>query len=156
MIRQVLNIDKYQCHINNLSLGSLNERLDGVAVNNEAYGEIKCENDTKRTAYLDNLKNLVREVGKQRHGKLLTHYSLSWYWGQCDGSNENFTWENSTQDTNHHMIDMFDSIDVQVSFFRKMLKIASRLMTVSVSVNYTTVILMRVNFKISSSIKTIY
>ena len=97
--------------------GSQIERLDGVATNNEAYAGIKCAVDTKRTAYLDNLQNIVKEAGNQTYGKLLTHYSVSWNWGQCNGGKNMITWNGKTQDANHHMIDIFDSIDVQVKIF---------------------------------------
>ena len=83
-----------------------------MAVNNEAYSSIKCKDDVTRIRYLDNLKNVVIEARNQTKGKLLTHYSVSWNWGQC--GNGRLTWNNRTQNVINHMIDIFDSIDVQV------------------------------------------
>lgn len=103
----------YGVHL--VTSGSQSEKLDGVATNNEKYAEIKCADDVTRVRYLDNLKNIVTEARKQRQGTLLTHYSVSWHWGKCTGGNNMITWNHKTQNASLHMIDIFDSIDVQVS-----------------------------------------
>ena len=102
--------------INYPFLGSPYERLDGVATKNDAYNIIKCSNDETRTRYLENLRNIILEAGKQGNGKLLAHYSVGWDWGLCNGSINNVTWNGRTQSVNHHMIDIFDSIDIQVQY----------------------------------------
>lgn len=94
------------------------EKFDGVAVNNEAYAAIKCSSDlNQRTTYLDRLQEIHDGAQKQRHGRLLTHFSVSWHWGQCNGQSQPFLWRGKTSDASHHMIDIFDSIDVQVNWF---------------------------------------
>lgn len=93
------------------------EKFDGVAVNNEAYAAIKCSSDlNQRTTYLDRLQEIHDGAQKQRHGRLLTHFSVSWHWGQCNGQSQPFLWRGKTSDASHHMIDIFDSIDVQVGY----------------------------------------
>ena len=84
--------------------------MDGVAVNNEAYSGIKCDEDSVRIDHLEKLKNITTEAGDQ----LLTHFSIGWHWGKCDGALDNFTWNGKTQDANRHMIDLFDTTDIQV------------------------------------------
>ena len=96
---------------------SSNEKFDGVAVNNEAYGGIKCSDILERTTYLDNLQKIVDEADKQIQGKLLTHYSIGWHWGICDDINfvpDLFPWNGKNASANIHMIDIFDDVDVQV------------------------------------------
>lgn len=51
---------------------------------------------------------------KQSKGQLLTHYSVSWHWGRCGDTQKMMTFNGKTQDAVHHMIDIFDSVDVQV------------------------------------------
>lgn len=107
---------KYIVHYNDVCAANSDERFDGVATNNEAYAQIKCGDMTARLTYLDNLQKIVTEARKQTHGTLLTHYSVSWHWGQCNGSPSMMTWNGKTSDVSHHMIDIFDSIDVQVGY----------------------------------------
>ncbi|XP_053382880.1 uncharacterized protein LOC123540279 isoform X2 [Mercenaria mercenaria] len=107
---------KYIVYYNDFCAESSVERFDGVAVNNEAYAGIKCGDLSDRLLYLDNLQKIVTEARKQVNGILLTHFSVGWHWGQCDGSASLMTWNGTTSDVNHHMIDIFDSIDVQVGY----------------------------------------
>ena len=93
---------------------SSNEKFDGVAVNNEAYGGIKCSDILERTTYLDNLQKIVDEADKQKQGKLLTHYSIGWHWGICDDTPDLFLWNGKNGSANIHMIDIFDDVVVQV------------------------------------------
>ena len=91
------------------------EKFDGVAVNNEAYGSIKCSsNIAKRKKYLDNLKKTVEEARKQKNGKLLTHYSMAWHW---DCNELRLKWNGKDASANIHMIDIFDSFDIQVCIY---------------------------------------
>ncbi|XP_053382879.1 uncharacterized protein LOC123540278 [Mercenaria mercenaria] len=110
------NLVKYIVHYNDVCATSKNERFDGVATNNEAYAGIKCGNINERLKYLDNLEKIVTEARKQVKGTLLTHYSVSWHWGRCHGKMSNMTWKGKTTDVSRHMIDIFDSIDVQVGY----------------------------------------
>lgn len=101
----------------NDNCAAANERFDGVAVNNEAYAPIKCQDgDTEQLKYLANLKAIKTEALKQQNGRLLTHYSVSWHWGRCGGTQKMMTFDGKTQDAVHHMMDIFDSIDVQVGY----------------------------------------
>ncbi|XP_041373472.1 uncharacterized protein LOC121386588 [Gigantopelta aegis] len=96
--------------------GSDGERFDGVAANNEAYAHIKNADVATRVAYLDKLDAIAVNAATQQQGQLVTHYSMSWHWGiRSDGQND-FTWRGKTQDATRHMIDIFDSTDVQVAF----------------------------------------
>ena len=90
--------------------------FDGVAVIYNGYAAIKCSNGTARTAFLDNLSNIVTIIRStsQDSGKLSSHYSVGWDWGQCNGSSIDIIWNNKTQNVYHHVIDMFDSVDIQV------------------------------------------
>ncbi|XP_062612670.1 uncharacterized protein LOC134274400 [Saccostrea cucullata] len=93
------------------------EKFDGVAVNNEAYASIKCSHDIdQRRTFLDHLQEIHDEAQKQQDGNLLTHFSVSWHWGRCGGHSQPFLWRGKTMDASHHMIDIFDSIDVQVGY----------------------------------------
>lgn len=102
------NMNIYGCE------GNKKERFDGVAVNNEKYGTIKCDDLYTRQGYLNNLQQITIEAAKQINGRLRTHYSMGWHWGRCGGTADPFIWNGSIKPANHHMIDIFDSIDVQV------------------------------------------
>lgn len=94
-----------------------NEKFDGVAVNNEAYASIKCHSgQSEQTKYLQNLNMIKTEAMKQVHGHLLTHYSVSWHWGRCGSTQKLITYNGKTQVAVRHMIDIFDSLDVQVGY----------------------------------------
>lgn len=90
-------------------------RFDGVAVNNEAWGGIKCTSPTAELAYLDDLQSVADAADLQVTGDLATHYSIGWHWGQCDGTDTDILWSGKSQPATHHMIDIFDSVDVQVA-----------------------------------------
>lgn len=57
------------------------------------------------------------EAMKQVHGHLLTHYSVSWHWGRCGSTQKLITYNGKTQVAVRHMIDIFDSLDVQVKLY---------------------------------------
>ncbi|CAC5397491.1 unnamed protein product [Mytilus coruscus] len=93
---------------------SADEKFDGVAVNNEAYASLKCHSgQSEQIRYLQNLNMMKTEAMKQVHGHLLTHYSVSWHWGRCGSTQKLITYNGKTQDAVRHMVDIFDSIDVQ-------------------------------------------
>lgn len=95
-------------------LVSHSERFDGVATNNEAFSTIKTGSTATKVQYLDNLQKVKDETMKQINGHLYAHYSVSWNWGHHHG-NDNITWRGKGNDVVRHMIDIFDSIDVQVT-----------------------------------------
>lgn len=57
------------------------------------------------------------EAMKQVHDHLLTHDSVSWHWGRCGSTRKLITYNGKTQDAVIHMIDIFDSIDVQEKLY---------------------------------------
>ncbi|CAM9310176.1 unnamed protein product, partial [Heterosigma akashiwo] len=108
---------KYVVWYNDVCALDSSERFDGVAINNEAWTYNKCKDDPEwETTYLDNLKNIKTEAEKQTIGTLLTHFSVGWNWGQCNHENVEMTWNGVAQKPTRHMIDIFDSIDIQVAF----------------------------------------
>ena len=90
------------------------DRFDGVAVSNNAYAGIKCADDATRTSYLDKLNVIQNEAQKQTSGKLLTHFSISWHWGLCSDADSMIDWKGTHATATQHMIDIFDSVDIQV------------------------------------------
>lgn len=85
------------------------EKIDGVAVNNEDYPRGTAE---EKIAFLTNLSKIATNAGAE----LKTHFSVSWNW---------FWWEprnlalgGTTKNSLQHMIDMFDSIDIQTAYIR--------------------------------------
>lgn len=98
-----------------LTIGSNAEKFDGVAVNNEAYNKVKSSEDVSIvTLYLDRLQEVHLQARKQVRDRLLTHYSIGWHWGRRNGETQIIPWRGKSVDVLHHMIDIFDSIDVQV------------------------------------------
>ncbi|XP_055996266.1 uncharacterized protein LOC125645608 isoform X3 [Ostrea edulis] len=92
------------------------EKFDGVAVNNEAYNKVKSSGDVSIvTLYLDRLQEVHLQARKQVRDRLLTHYSIGWHWGRRNGETQIIPWRGKSVDVLHHMIDIFDSIDVQVA-----------------------------------------
>lgn len=91
------------------------QRFDGVAVNNEAWNDVKCTTSIAEEAYLDDLQAIADAAALQTSGPLATHYSIGWKWSYCDGSEVDVDWDGTVQPVTHHMIDIFDSVDVQVA-----------------------------------------
>ena len=87
---------------------SQQEKLDGVAVNNEDFPREGTE--TEKIAFLDSLSNVARNAGAE----LQTHFSLSWNWFASEPRNVEFN--GTTKNVVQHMIDMFDSTDMQTAF----------------------------------------
>ncbi|CAH1246280.1 Hypp7694 [Branchiostoma lanceolatum] len=94
------------------------ERFVGVATNNEAFTHVKCGTPLEKVNYLQNLDNIRAEARKQTTGHLKVHYSMSWHWGRaCDHVTDNVVlWNGKDQKITRHMIDIFDSVDVQVAY----------------------------------------
>jgi len=82
------------------------EKLDGVAVNNEDFA--KHGSEEVKVDYLKNLANIAENAGSE----LKTHYSVSWNWFTAG----NVTFNGKTQNVLMHMIDIFDSIDMQTAY----------------------------------------
>jgi hypothetical protein len=92
------------------------ERFDGVAINNEAWKDIECTGSpAAEQAYLDDLQAIVDLAQTPLTGPLATHYSIGWHWSDCSGVETPVTWNGVTKPPTHHMIDVFDSVDVQVA-----------------------------------------
>ncbi|XP_078594259.1 uncharacterized protein LOC144872022 [Branchiostoma floridae x Branchiostoma japonicum] len=108
---------KYVVWYNDVCAGD-QEKFVGVAVNNEAFNEIRCGTPMEKAAYLQNLDNIRTEASKQANGYLKAHYSMAWSWGYtCEnGSDINVMWNGTDKKVTRHMIDIFDSVDVQVAF----------------------------------------
>lgn len=100
----------YVVWYNDVCAAAANERFDGVAVNNEAWNDVKCTAPAAEEGYLDDLQAIADAAGS-----LPTHYSIGWKWSYCDGVEVDVDWDGSTQPATHHMIDIFDSVDVQVA-----------------------------------------
>ncbi|KAL4218440.1 hypothetical protein ACF0H5_023175 [Mactra antiquata] len=122
---------KYIVYYNDNCASSATERFDGIATNNEAYTPIKCGDMATRLQYLTDLATIVTEAQKQVNGVLLTHFSISWHWGICDSTPDMMTWNGKSADANTHMIDIFDSVDVQVGYIT-ISAIADRMVTAGI------------------------
>jgi hypothetical protein len=58
---------------NDTCAGAPNARFDGVAVNNERWGDIKCSGLAAQQDYLDNLQAVADAADLQINGDLATH-----------------------------------------------------------------------------------
>lgn len=96
--------------------------FDGVAINNEWFSKVRnCEdsnNEEKQLTFLDNL-----ELAKTNAAPLPVHFSLGWSWGWCSNDNKEkliIQWSNDgingkRKTAIKHMMDIVDSVDVQVA-----------------------------------------
>ena len=75
---------KYVVWYNDTCADNVYERFDGIAVNNEAWNDVKCTTPAAEQAYLDDLQVIVDEAALQVTGTLATHYSIGWRWSFCD------------------------------------------------------------------------
>jgi hypothetical protein len=107
---------KFVVWYNDTCAMSASERFDGVAVNNEAWNDVKCTSLAAEGAYLDDLQAIADEGALQISAPLLTHYSIGWRWSFCDSSEVTIGWDGTVQPATYHMIDIFDSVDAQVAF----------------------------------------
>ncbi len=105
----------YVVWYNDTCAGGANARFDGIAVNNEAWSSIKCTTPPAEQAYLDDLQAVVDAADLQVTGTLETHYSIGWHWGQCGGVDTDVDWNGTMKPATHHMIDIFDTVDVQIA-----------------------------------------
>ena len=106
---------KYVVWYNDTCATTPSERFDGVAVNNEAWNDVKCTTSFAEQDYLDDLQTIADEAALQINGTLATHYSIGWKWSFCDSVEVTVDWDGTDQPVTHHMIDIFDSVDVQVA-----------------------------------------
>ncbi|RLE22095.1 MAG: hypothetical protein DRJ50_08200, partial [Actinobacteria bacterium] len=119
---------KYVVWYNDVCAADAYERFDGVAVNNEAWSDVKCTSVVAEQDYLDNLQVIADEAALQVSAPLATHYSIGWKWSFCDSSEVTVDWDGTVQPATYHMIDIFDSIDVQVAYVNPV-TVASRAVT---------------------------
>jgi len=90
------------------------QQFDGVAVNNEAF--VKCCDDScdddHAVQFLRNMKETKRNAFP-----LPFHFSISWHWGECSPDRPfKITLDGVTKSATEHMIDIVDSVDVQVAW----------------------------------------
>lgn len=102
----------------NVNCGTPTGKFDGVSVNNEYFTSIKdctAENEAAQLKVLDDLK-----ATKDKASPLPLHFSVSWNWDCCSCSSSSYsrrelTWNGSTKSAVEHMIDIVDSVDIQVA-----------------------------------------
>lgn len=94
--------------------------FDGVSVNNEYFSQVRsCDDPIKETAQLKFLTDLSTTAANSY--PLPLHFSVSWNWECCDCSSasyvpRNLEWGGETKTALAHMIDIVDSVDVQVAY----------------------------------------
>eukprot|EP00542_Grammatophora_oceanica_P013494 CAMPEP_0194043578 /NCGR_PEP_ID=MMETSP0009_2-20130614/15177_1 /TAXON_ID=210454 /ORGANISM="Grammatophora oceanica, Strain CCMP 410" /LENGTH=369 /DNA_ID=CAMNT_0038687829 /DNA_START=210 /DNA_END=1316 /DNA_ORIENTATION=+ len=94
--------------------------FDGVAVNNEYFSQVRgCDNAENQAAQLKTLDDLKQTA--QNASPMPLHFSVSWNWECCDCSDSSYrertlTWDGKTKSALSHMIDIVDSVDVQVAY----------------------------------------
>lgn len=108
-------------HVNefNLNCATATGFFDGVAVNNEHFSTVKaCNSDlvANQTQVLTDL-----EATKTNAAPLPLHFSVSWNWDCCMCSESEYTkrdlfFNGQTKSALEHMIDIADSVDVQVAW----------------------------------------
>ena len=110
----------------NANCGTDDIYFDGVAVNNEYFATIKAcdaithENTVNVAAQQDHLDKL--QLAVHNAAPLPLHFSVSWNWECCSCSankTRNLEWpagSGITKSALAHMVDISDSVDVQVAF----------------------------------------
>jgi hypothetical protein len=110
---------KYLVDFNN-ECGTAAAFFDGVSVNNEYFTSIKSctngDNELEQLGVLDNLNETAFNAGT-----LPLHFSVSWNWDCCSCSSSSYeqrllTWNGEEKSALEHMIDIADSVDVQVAW----------------------------------------
>ena len=102
----------------NNNCGSATVYFDGASVNNEHFTSIKeCNagHDAAQQTFLDNLASTAANASP-----LPLHFSISWNWWCCDcsqgGSERIVNWQGVSKNALEHMVDIADSVDVQVAW----------------------------------------
>ena len=93
--------------------------FDGVSVNNEYFSQVKdCikENHSAQIKFLNDLNETA-----YNSKPLPLHFSVSWNWDCCNCNElsyvpRNLRWNGKTKTALAHMIDIADSVDVQVAY----------------------------------------
>lgn len=87
-------------------------KFTGVSINNEFFTRVKCKDPTKEETFIKNLK-----AAKDAVPGLKLHFSLGWHWSKCSSPDRpnDITINGVTKKANEHMIDIADSVDVQVA-----------------------------------------
>ena len=106
-------------HQFNTNCGNNFAYFDGVSVNNEHFSKIRDCTADKEAAQLKFLTDL--ETTATNSKPLPLHFSVSWNWDCCDCSSSSYvtrelTWNGQTKSALEHMIDIADSVDVQVAY----------------------------------------
>lgn len=106
-------------HQFNTACGTSMAYFDGVSINNEYFSSIKsctAENEVAQLTFLTNLNTAATNAQP-----LPLHFSVSWNWDCCSCSSSSYetrtlTWNGETKSALAHMIDIADSVDVQVAY----------------------------------------
>ena len=104
----------------NAACGDDDVYFDGVAVNNEYFSQVKSCDDPADVA----LQNqFLIDLNTTTHNALPLplHFSVSWNWDCCDCNPANYvtrelTWDGETKSALEHMVNIVDSVDVQVAY----------------------------------------
>lgn len=94
--------------------------FDGVAVNNEYFSQVKSCDDPSEIALQD---QFLMDLNTTTFNALPLplHFSVSWNWDCCECDSANYitrelTWNGETKSALQHMINIVDSVDVQVAY----------------------------------------
>lgn len=107
----------------NAACGTELAYFDGVSVNNEYFSQIRdCDNPSNSFEQQQLLDNL--QITASNSAPLPLHFSVSWNWDCCECSSESYTTRDvqwpavggEIKSALHHMVDIVDSIDVQVAY----------------------------------------
>jgi hypothetical protein len=103
----------------NTICGNTMSYFDGVSVNNEYFSQVRDCTKENQSAQIKFLNDLNQTVYNSK--PLPVHFSVSWNWDCCDCSElsyvpRNLTWNGETTTALAHMIEIADSIDVQVAY----------------------------------------
>uniref|UniRef100_A0A7R9ZAJ6 Uncharacterized protein n=1 Tax=Pseudictyota dubia TaxID=2749911 RepID=A0A7R9ZAJ6_9STRA len=103
----------------NTNCGTASAQFSGAAVNNEHFTSIKSCDGSYDQAQKDLLDNLA--ATRDNAAPLPLHFSVSWNWDCCSCSSTGYVrreidWNGATKSALEHMIDIADSVDVQVAW----------------------------------------
>jgi hypothetical protein len=94
--------------------------FDGVAVNNEYFSQVRSCSDQSKIALQD---QFLIDLNTTTYNALPLplHFSVSWNWDCCDCDPNNYitrelTWDGEKKSALQHMINIVDSVDVQVAY----------------------------------------
>jgi hypothetical protein len=106
-------------HQFNLACGTEFAYFDGVSVNNEHFSKVRDCSLENQDAQLQFLTDLQTTATNSK--PLPLHFSVSWNWDCCNCSSDSYVprtldWDGQSKTALEHMIDIVDSVDVQVAY----------------------------------------